>query len=187
MRVEVLRHPTDDDWKRCYRLAVGTEGKDVDKLPTLVWKRKILDAGHSPIRTLMFTIRLHDIPYWVSVHLTRHKIGVEHYVQSQRNDRQSNYDRTKAPQDSPVTHTMDINAETLMTISHRRLCGKASPETREVWTMVCAEVMKVNPEFAPVLVPMCTYRGGQCHEMKPCSTGQHVQWPEMAPNVLERP
>lgn len=64
-------------------------------MPSDEWKRRILDAGHSPIRTLMFTVRM-EIPYYVSVHFVRHKVGVEHYVRSQRNDRQSDYDRTKA-------------------------------------------------------------------------------------------
>ena len=95
MEVEILRHPEQEDWERCKMLALNTIGKKYAGTEiTDAWKHAILKAEHSPIRTLMFTIRL-TIPYFVSVHLVRHKIGIEHYVQSQRNDRQTNYLRAK--------------------------------------------------------------------------------------------
>lgn len=97
-KIEIIRRPKEEDWARCYRLALGTEGKGTDKVPTPAWMEKILKAEHSPIRTLMWTVRMYDVPYWVAMHLVRHKYGVEWYVQSQRNDRQSRYDRNKAQQ-----------------------------------------------------------------------------------------
>ena len=82
MHIEILRHPEESDWERCKLLALNTVGKKHLKgKVSEEWKRKMLKAEHSPIRTLMFTIRL-TIPYFVSTHLVRHKIGVEHYVQS---------------------------------------------------------------------------------------------------------
>ena len=100
------------------------------------------------------------------MHLVRH-IHAQPYVKSQRNDRQDNYDRTKAPQDSPVTMIWDMNAEELMVIANKRLCNQASKETREVVQLMCDAVLKTNPEFKPFLVPMCAYVG-ECKEMYPC-------------------
>ena len=50
----------------------------------------------------------------------------------------------------------------------KRLCGQAADETREVVAKICAEVVKVNPEFKDLLVPLCVYRGGICEEFHPC-------------------
>ena len=166
IKVEILRNPTNKDWIRCKELALNTIGKKyVSKEVTDEWK-KILKAQHSPIRTLMFTIKL-TIPYFVSVHLVRHKIGIEHYVQFQRNDRQSNYDRELAPQNAMVSHIIDVNAEQLIFMSHRRLCGMADTTTRYVMTQICKEVEKVNHEFKGFLVPMCKYTH-ECPEFKSC-------------------
>lgn len=166
-KVEILRHPTEEDWRRCKMLALSTVKESPSCGPVSdEWKHKILRSGHSPIRTLMFTIRM-EVPYWVSVHFVRHKFGVEHYVKSQRNDRQSEYDRTKAPQDAMVQHVMDINAQELIHMANMRLCGQASRETREVMGMICAEVVKYNPEFNEFLVPKCIAHNG-CNEFKPC-------------------
>lgn len=164
--VEILRHPTDEDWERCKMLAMNTIGKKWSGEVSDIWKLQILRSEHSPIRTLMFTIRM-EVPYWVSVHFCRHKYGVEHYVTSQRNDRQDKYDRTEAPQGAMVTHVMDINAAELMQMARMRLCSQASFETKLVMQMICDEVMATNPEFSGLLLPKCLAHGG-CNEFKSC-------------------
>lgn len=166
MKVEIIRHPTEKDWERCKALAMNTIGKSWSGEVSDDWKHKILKAEHSPIRTLMFTVRM-EVPYWVSVHFVRHKYGVEHYVTSQRNDRQDAYDRRYAPQDALVTHIMDINAQELIHMAGMRLCGQASKETRDAMLDICAAVREVNPEFGTFLVPKCVMHGG-CNEFKPC-------------------
>lgn len=174
MTIEVLRHPEKEDWERCKTLTLNTVGKKfAGGEITDEWKHKLLKAGHSPIRTLMFTIRL-TIPYFVSVHLVRHKIGIEHYVQSQRNDRQHNYDRELAPQNAMVSHIIDVNAEQLMFMANRRLCGQADPTTRFLMTHICMECEKVNPEFKGLFVPMCE-KLHECPELKPCGYWQKQQ------------
>lgn len=167
IKVEILRHPTKEDWERCKLLALNTEGKKYigKEIPEL-WKDKILKAKHSPIRTLWFTIKM-EIPYYVSNHFVRHKIGVEHYVQSQRNDRQNNYDRELAPQNSMVTHIMEVNGEQIMFMANRRLCSKADVTTRMVMTQICIEIGKTNPEFTLHLKPMCEHLH-ECPEFKSC-------------------
>lgn len=172
--VEVLRHPTTEDWERCKMLALNTIGKRYAGFEvTDKWKYNILRSEHSPIRTLMFTVRM-ELPYWVSVHFCRHKYGIEHYVSSQRNDRQDKYDRTEAPQGAFVTHVMDVNAQELIQIARMRLCKQASRETREVMWAICDAVVETNPEFKPFLVPKCLARGG-CNEFVPCGYYESVK------------
>ena len=167
MKVEILRHPTEEDWQRCKLLALNTIGKRyTGSEVTEDWKRKILRSEHSPIRTLMFTIRM-EVPYWVSVHFVRHKFGVEHYVSSQRNDRQSDYDRTKAPQDAPVTHVMDINAQELIQMARMRLCFQAAKETQEAMMLICDAVVEACPEFSESFMPKCMAYG-YCNEFRSC-------------------
>ena len=169
MKVTCIEYPTEQDWIACKERALVTIGKKAVNPPDAEWKYKILKARHSPIRRLRFSFLLEDIPSWVSVHLVRH-IHAQPYVKSQRNDRQSDYDREKAPQDAPVTMIWDMNAEELMVIANKRLCRQASDKTREVVKMMCLEVLKTNPEFTGFLVPMCAYVG-ECKEMYPCGRG----------------
>lgn len=166
MSVEVLRHPTDEDWELCKLAALNTVGKTrATRMPDEEWKRRMLEARHSPIRVLMFMIRVNPIESWVATHFARH-VHLTPFIQSQRNDRQSDYDRRDAPQSSPVSMMLWLNAEELMTVANKRLCGCASPETRAVARDICEAVIRVNPEFAPFLVPSCRMYG--CHEFSPC-------------------
>jgi hypothetical protein len=169
IKVEVLKHPTEEDWQWVKLLALNTVGQKylMDKEMSLTLKKKYLKSEHSPIRYLHFVIRM-EIPYYISVHFRTHKFGVEHFVQSQRNDRQDNYDRTKAPQDSPVSHMMYINAQELMFMARRRLCMQADPATRAVMEEIKRLVEENCPEFVGTLEPMCSYRGGRCTEFTPC-------------------
>ena len=166
MNVSMLRWPCTDDWIRCKVLALNTVGKTAGEYVSEEWKRKILRAEHSPIRTLMFTIKM-EIPYYVSTHFVRHKFGVEHYVTSQRNDRQDKYDRRAARQDAEVSHIMDINAAELIAMARKRLCKNADPETQKVMREIVKQVIDLCPEFEGMLVPDCVYRGG-CKEFEPC-------------------
>ena len=93
---------------------------------------------------------------------------INHYVQSQRNDRQDNYDRNAARQDAMVSHIMSVNAQELIYMAHKRLCAQADPVTRKVMGMIVEEVLKTNPEFKEFLVPLCEYRNGKCPEFFPC-------------------
>lgn len=166
MKVKLIKYPTSEDWMLCKQCALVTVGKDAVTEPDVAWKRKILEARHSPIRELKFVFEL-EIPYWVSVHLCRH-IHAQPYVKSQRNDRQTDYDRNSAPQDAPVRMIWSMNAEELMVIANKRLCNQASKETRQAVQLMCLEVLEVCPEFESLLVPMCKYHNGKCHEMFPC-------------------
>lgn len=170
MKVSIMEYPKEKDWNMVKTLALNTVGKlwtqkTGNKIP-LDWKIKMLNCRHSPIRYLNFVISM-EIPSFVSVHYVRHKIGVEHFVQSQRNDRQDKYDRKKAPQDSPVRHIMYVNAQGLMTIMNARLCTMADIDTRKVASMIRQAVLNVCPEFSQFLVPNCKHLG-RCPEFTSC-------------------
>ena len=183
MLVRVTRVPTDADWIRCKEFALATAGKAITTLPSTEWKRKILLAEHSPIRTLMFTVVFTDIPYWVAMHFARHHEGVVPYIRTQRNDRQSAYDRTQAPQSAPVTMILDMNAQALLQISRKRLCNKCAPETREAWEAAVSEVLAKCPEFLGILVPQCVHDGNTCREFNGC--GLCPQLSELKGEVAE--
>jgi hypothetical protein len=170
MKVEMIKHPTDEDWLFCKQCTLNTIGKSTTKMPDDEWKKKILKSEHSPIRTLWFAFKM-EIPYWVSVHFCRHNHGVCHFVSTQRDDRQTDLEVSRAdkPQGALVSHIMYVNAQELMFIMRKRLCNQASPETREVAKMIRDEVLKTNPEFKEFLVPACVYQGGNCHEFFPCN------------------
>lgn len=167
MKIEIIRYPNDDDWARCLFLARETQGKNDTAIPSLSWREKILAAEHSPVRTLMYTIGMWDIPYFASVHLVRHKFGVEHYVKSQR----KNPERGAERQDALVNHVMDMNYMALVNMARKRLCYKADPVTRGIMELIRDELAKVDPITARFLVPDCEYRRG-CHEMQPCGRYQ---------------
>ena len=167
MTVTMIEYPFLNDWLAVKERALVTVGMTVKNLPDEAWKHKILEARHSPIRRLRFSFLIQDVPYWVSVHLCRH-VHAQPYVRSQRNDRQSDYDRNNAPQNAPVDMIWDMNAEELMNIANKRLCLKAAPETRDVVRDMCRLVESRYPEFKGLLVPTCQY-SGCCHEMYPCT------------------
>ena len=134
--------------------------------PSSKWKKRMLLCEHSPIRILFFDFKWTELKYWVSVHLVRHKIGIEHFVRTQRSDR-SGVDRDGLRQDSPVEHRISVNAQAMISISRKRLCMNASPETREAWTAVVEKLKESENELYNVCVPDCIYRGW-CYEYKSC-------------------
>jgi hypothetical protein len=174
MKVEVLKFPSHVDLWWCKECCLNTVGKSTTKEPTLEWLEKLVEAEHSPIRELWFGIKM-EIPYWVSVHFVRHHIGVNHYVQTQRDDRTNNpIPRSQKGQGELVSHIMSINAQELMQMAHKRLCNQASKETREVMQLIVKEVIKVAPYMKNVLVPLCAYRNGKCTEMFSCKKEKEV-------------
>lgn len=126
---------------------------------------KAYQCEHSPMRTQMFWIVMEDIPTFVSVHLVRHKIGVEHFVKSNRRDRGGNDEITRM---TPVNHGMLINAQALIEMARKRLCYQASLETRRVMEEIKAAMWNVDEALSTKMVSNCTYRGGYCPELKPC-------------------
>lgn len=177
MTVTCIRWPTDDDWLACKQRALVTVGLHVKNPPNSEWKRSILEARHSPIRCLPFSFYLEGIPSYLATHFARHHVGVEKYIKTQRNDRQQDFDRRAARQDTPVDMILDLNAESLQVLANKRLCGQADAETRKVMQQICNAAIEKCPEIESMLVPICIWQGGVCHEMKCC--GLNKSWGTM--------
>ena len=156
-----------DNWQDVKNATMNTIGKDKGAYPSSDWKRRLLLSEHSPIRKLHIGWKWSDLKYWVSVHLVRHKYGIEHFVSTQRTDR-TGISRDEMPQNSLVNHECEANAQALINISRKRLCHCASLETRQAWQQVKSEIALVEPELASVMVKECVYRNGLCPEMFTC-------------------
>jgi len=141
-----------------------------------------LHSEHSMIRCFALRIEM-SVPYYVHVHLVRHKIGCEWFVRSQRPTAINpvRYDRNKAPQSVPVRLMLDTNPQALINISQVRLCEKADEVTRGVWYDLVETIANHKDPYvsaiARVMKPRCEYRGGVCHELKPC--GQYPHYKEV--------
>lgn len=164
MEIDIFEH--EDNWQGIKDATMNTIGKTTGKYPDSEWKRKLIMAEHSPIRRLKFYWRWKNIKYWVSVHLVRHKFGIEHWVTTQRTDR-TGIDRDELPQGAEVNHAAEADAQAMINISRKRLCNCAATKTRNAWQKVKDNVEKVEPELASCMVRECVYRGF-CPEMYPC-------------------
>lgn len=125
---------------------------------------KMYKSEHSPVRTQMFVVKIWGLPTEASVHLVRHKYGVEHYVKSNREDRGGSLN---ANRNTPVNHMMFCNAQALISMARKRLCYKASESTRIAMEAITEAVRGVDVDLAEAMVPDCKYRG-MCHEFLPC-------------------
>lgn len=142
----------------------GELGKD----PSEKFKRSILMAEHSPIRSLIYCFKITNLKSWVATHLVRHHVGVEKWVSTQREDRTDNTTpRDELPQGAEVMMEIEANAQALINMSRKRLCAQASPETREVMREMKAAVAEQDKYLADVMVKECVYRGF-CPEIQSC-------------------
>lgn len=154
------------DFSLMDRACQFTYAKDLAKEPGTVNPFKLYKSEHSPIRTQMFWIEMIDIPTFVSVHFVRHKIGVEHFVKSNREDRPG-YSGDNG-RNQPVNHAMFCNAQSLIFMARRRLCFSAHIDTVRVMHLIRRKIKAIDPWLYPHLVPECHYRMGYCPEIKPC-------------------
>lgn len=167
MEVQIKKITDIDD---AYDAIKSTTKTGIDPKATLT---DIYGWGHSITRTQKFIIKLIDIPTCVSVHLVRHHVGIAHFVTSNRPDRGGDADANRY---SPVNHTLDLNAESIINIARARLCFKASKETREVFWKIKKEMQSVDWELANYMLPNCFYQGMVCREPKPCGVYPVVKW-----------
>ena len=158
MEITVKRITPIELWRECAEMTTGHDCK-------MPWS-KILAMGHSPIRASQWAIKLIDVPLFVVSHLVRHHVGVQVYQKSHRPDRDKN--AKDEGRMTPTSAMILCNAEALINMAHKRLCAKASPETREIFGQICELVEEQDPDLYKHLVPQCVYRGGICPESKCC-------------------
>lgn len=148
--------------------------EELNKEPSDTFKRKILRAEHSPIRSLIYCFKITNVRSWVVTHFVRHHVGVEKWVRTQRSDR-TGVNRDELPQGEEIEMEIEANAQALINMSRKRLCNQASPETREVMEAMKEEVSKKDKFMAEVMVKECVYRG-YCPEMKSCNYDKTEQF-----------
>lgn len=191
-------------WREVADAARTTIGRGPGKKePSSRWKKNMLLAEHSPIRQLMVKWKW-SIKSWISVHFVRHKIGIEHYVSTQRDDRRAKpkasslsdetngrqvsgadvsttdkvVERDGSAQGTRVNHECIGNAQAIINISRKRLCTQAHKETRAAWREFLLELKPHEPELVSVCVPECVYRGF-CPEMKGCGFNETIGFPQI--------
>lgn len=178
------------DWNRVVNAARRTWGKKpINHEPSDKFKRKILLAEHSPIRLLEYDFTIENIRQWVTVHLVRHHEGCEKFVHTQREDINAEIEKITKKiveifedegmlrdgwrardymfQGEGNDMDMTCNAQAFISISRRRLCSCASPETRAAWEIVINALKEVDPILAEKCAPECVYRGF-CSETERC-------------------
>lgn len=172
MEIEIVVTKLTDEYllKRACQFTTG--GLDSSR----VTFDKMYRCEHSPIRTQMFLIEMYNIPTFVSVHLVRHKIGVEHFVKSNRDDRGGNGTEDRY---TPVNHMMFCNAQALINMSRKRLCLKAHAETQVIMLKIKQGVDLCDSYLAKYMVKECEYRNG-CYELKSCG-----YWGEKQNGILD--
>lgn len=174
MKVKLIKNKCD--WREVADAARTTINLDeCDNKLKSSYIQKLLISEHSPIRLAKIVWKWEDLKYWVSVHFVRHKIGIEHFISTQRDDRQkyatsqTHTSRDNAPQSSFVMHKCEADAQTIINISRKRLCNCASKETKEAWEAVLNDVVEpVSPELRKCCVKECVYRNGLCPEVYSC-------------------
>ena len=132
---------------------------------------RLYQMGHSPIRTQKFLVELIGIPHSVAMHLVRHTVGIEHFIQTYRPDRGAEVEQTRS---TPQNHMFICNAESLINMARKRLCFKTAPETCKVMHEVKHGVGSLDPDLEYHMVPECIYRGRICHEHIMCGKVPHV-------------
>lgn len=144
---------------------------------------RIYRNEHSPMRTQLFKISMFGLPTFVSTHFMRHPIGVvAHFGKTLRDDRGGPDDANRW---TPTNHGMICNAQALINMARKRLCFKSHHATVRQMRMIRDGVMAVDPDLAYRMVPECLYRGGICHEDKPCGKRKNIlTWKEA---LVERP
>jgi len=165
--LKVILNNISNTWTSILSAARNTVNKSpLDKEPSKKFKLNLLIAEHSPIRKLKIDWTWKGLKSWIATHFSRHSIGTIHFISTQRNDRTNN-NRDKSPQDTPVNHNCEANAQAIINISRKRLCNQSHKETREAWKSLLETFKEEEPELYLVCVPECVYRFG-CPEMNNC-------------------
>lgn len=155
----------ENDWtdiKNKCRTTVSKHYTETE--PSDSFKQALLLSEHSPIRLWKVNWTWDGLKSWVATHFSRHKW--ECFISTRRSDR-IGFDRGVLSQDELVTCDGEANAQHLIDTSRKRLCHKASDETRESWERLLELVNYHEPEVAYVCVPNCVYRCG-CPEFEQC-------------------
>ena len=182
-KTEILK--IKGDWEEVVNdFRANVKKRPLGKEPIVAFKKAILISEHSPIRVISVKFKWANIKYWVAMHWKTHHW--ESRVDSQRNDRQSRYDRESAPQDALIDFIGDPNIQHTIDTWRKRLCRMASQETREYAEDFKRVLHEVEPEWSDVLVPNCVYR---CGGPEPTTCGWYqkmiLKYPAMTSTIIQ--
>lgn len=156
VKTEILK--IKGDWQDVIDDCRSTVSKPpLGKNPSKKFKRDILIAEHSPIRSISIRWVWKGIKSWVATHFSRHKW--ECFISTQRTDR-TGVNRDEQPQSAPVIFKGDANVQAYIDTSRKRLCFMASNETRQQWEDLKVELHPIESEISEIGVPNCIYRCG---------------------------
>lgn len=172
MIVKLLKYPTDEDWAFAKQCALVTIGKEMKTAPDVETLHPPGAAQPDPDTTVCVLLGGRAVLGEYASGPPRPRTAV--YPQPAQCDRQDEYDRNAARQDAPVDMIWYMNAEELMTVMEKRLCGMAAYETWKVADEISDIVISKCPEFKGLLAPKCA-KYGICDEMKPCEEGRRLQ------------
>lgn len=147
------------DWRLIKEACMATVGKKAGKEPTSEWKKKLMIAGHSPIRRSLISWKWDEIPSYVSTHFCRHHVSVEKYCKTSRTDR-TGVPREERRQTDMISMEMDANIQSLINIAERRLCTQADSETRKYMEGLVDAISERDEDIAFMMVPNCVKLGG---------------------------
>lgn len=184
MKTEIIK--IKGDWEEVVNDCRATVAKgELGREPSREFKRSILISEHDPIRDIEIKFKWKNIPYWIAMHWKTHIWRSR--TNTQRNDRQGEYDRNKAPQDTPVDFIGDPNVQHLIDTFRKRLCLMASTETRNYAKDFKDTLREIEPEISDVLVPNCVYRCG-CPEKGDCKFFEKAvaKFPDMASTDIQK-
>ena len=174
------------DWEEVVNDCRMTVSKgELGHEPSKAFKKAILISEHDPIRDIEVKFRWANIKYWIAMHWKTHIWRSR--TNTQRNDRQDNYDRDEEPQKHPVEFVGDANAQHLIDTMRKRLCFMAASETRKYAEDLKETLREIEPELSDVLVPNCVYRCG-CPENGECKFFKNIikHYPEMASTDIQK-
>ena len=184
MKTEIIK--IKGDWEEVVNDCRATVSKkELGKEPSKEFKKAILISEHDPIRDIEIKFRWKSIKYWVAMHWKTHIWRSR--TNTQRNDRQFEYDRDEAPQKSPVDLIGDPNVQHLIDTWRKRLCMMAAKETRDLAKDFKETLREIEPEISDVLVPNCVYRCG-CPEQTECRFFQKLvsKYPDAASTDIQK-
>lgn len=173
-------------WDEVYDSTMCTIGKRAidGKEISSSWKQDIIQAGHSPIRDLIFSIKFGNLPRWLADELRTHSIGINPKMTTWRPDR-GNVDRHEQRMDGLTTFKMNLNAQSILSISEKRLCiGCAAPEMVKLWQDVVTLLFFIEPELSTYCVPSCVHCGGCPESFSKCKHFLNF-WSNIAPSDRE--
>ena len=151
------------NWNEAVNSARTTVRKKyITKDPSYEFKKKLVIAEHSPLRTIIYRLYDDTCDRRVALHLIRHINGTIPFLGTTRDDIVGENNK------NGITFTFYFNFQSLINMSKERLCFRAASYTRNYMLEIIEHIKELDGDLLTnVLVPKCIYRGF-CPESNCC-------------------